>query len=317
MQRNSSILTSKIHDAIKAIPGIFRFRLHKHEVPLLTTLGAIDRCCITFCVSGTELEGVTIGLSRIYQQLKAETANMPKQELQRVIPLFWSGSKSVAPAFSQHSFIAFLDVRSCTKQHKSKIQEIFSSMDIPYDFQKRSVLVLYASGAILENFRQNVFQQHIILPFGKEEGCFQCAFSPSSLKDACQVDIQPIGNAQYEAYQVEDDGTLMVQDGPVNPELASHLSTSFGVSHIRPAVVHIQGKGQQKVVAFIVPASILPHIPSIFRDHQGGDRILQYKQPNVHSDAQTSHIYLKEMRADFLHRSRRYVCRGCTSHLRP
>lgn len=196
---------------------------------------------------------------------------MPKQELQRVMPLFCkSGSSSIVPGFFKHSSIALLDVRPCTKQHKSNIQEILMSMDIPYHFQERSVLVIYASGVILENFRQRVFQEHIILPFGKEEGCFQCAFSPSSLRDAWQVDIQPIGSTQYEAYQIEDDGTLMVQDGLVNPKLSSTLHNSFGASHVRPAVVHVQGKGQQKVVAFI----ILPHIPSVFRDHQGCDRIL-------------------------------------------
>lgn len=146
--------------------------------------------------------------------------------------------------------------------------------------------------SFLKTFKAACLSEHIILPFGKEEGCFQCAFSPSSLKDAWQVDIQPIGSTQYEAYQIEDDGTLMVQDGLVNPELSSHLYTSFGVTHIRSAVVHVQGKGQQKVVAFIAPSSILPHIPDLFRDHQGHDRILQYKQPDVHSDAQASNIYI-------------------------
>lgn len=85
-------------------------------------------------------------------------------------PLFWSGSKSAVPTFFQHDFIAFLDVRSCTKQRKNRIQEIVISMDIPCHVQQRSALVLYASGVILETFQQAVSQENIILPFGKEQG---------------------------------------------------------------------------------------------------------------------------------------------------
>ena len=57
---------------------------------------------------------------------------------------------------------------------------------------RRSILAVYAAGVTLENFRQPVFQEHIILRFGKEEGCFQCVFSPSNLKDAWQVDISQL-----------------------------------------------------------------------------------------------------------------------------
>lgn len=136
-------------------------------------------------------------------QTKAEVANMPKQELQRVIPLFWSGSKSVVSAFFQHDFIAFLDVRFCTKQHKNKIQEILIFMDIPYHLQKRSVLVVYASGVILETCRQVVFQENILLPFGKEEGCFQYAFTPSSFKDAWQsTDEEVAGRTAQDHFTV-------------------------------------------------------------------------------------------------------------------
>ena len=188
----SAIFTPEVHEAIKTVPGVFRFKWYRHEVPLLADLLATDRCCITFRVSCSELAGIATGISRIYQELKAKVLGMPKQELQRVIPLFWSMNSSIVPEFFKYSSIAFLDVRSCTKLDKCKIQAILIAMEMPYYFQTRSILAVYAAGVTLENFRQPVFQEHIILRFGKEEGCFQCVFYPSNLKDAWQVDISQL-----------------------------------------------------------------------------------------------------------------------------
>ena len=64
---NSSALTPKIHEEIKSIPGVFRFRLHKSEVPFQTTLGVTDRCCITFCISESKFDSVSGPLESIYQ----------------------------------------------------------------------------------------------------------------------------------------------------------------------------------------------------------------------------------------------------------
>lgn len=163
-------------------------------------------------------------------------------------------------------------------------------MSIPYYIQKRSIIVIYAEGAQLENFRLRVFQDQIILPFGKEEGSFQCSFTPGVSKDIWTIDLQPVGSDRFEAYQIEDDGTLMSQDGQVNISLCSLLCQTFDASHIRSAVVHVQDKGQQKVVAFIASPNILPSIPGIFPYDNGENRILQYKQPDVHVSEQTSNI---------------------------
>ena len=146
-------------------------------------------------------------------------------------------------------------------------------------------------------FRQAIFHENIILPFGREEGCFQCNFAPNSLKDSWQVELQTIGSTHYEAYQTEDDGTLMSRDGNVIPELSAYLSHKFDASHVS-AIVHVQGKGQQKVVAFLASSDIQAQVPCVLKDHQGHDRILQYKQPDVHADAPISNIYVKETRAD-------------------
>lgn len=115
-------------------------------------------------------------------------------------------------------------------------------MSIPYYIQKRSIIVIYAEGAQLENFRLRVFQDQIILPFGKEEGSFQCSFTPGVSKDIWTIDLQPVGSDRFEAYQIEDDGTLMSQDGQVNISLCSLLCQTFDASHIRSAVVHVQDK---------------------------------------------------------------------------
>ena len=265
-------LAPRIHDEIKSIPGVFRFRLHKSKVPFQTTLGVTDRCCITFCISESKLDSVSGSLESIYQYLKTEVTGLGKQELQRMIPLFWSGSKCTMPAFFQHQYVAFLDVRHCIKKPhnklQNKIQEILISMDIPYHFQKRSILVLYASGILLETFRQAIFHENIILSFGREEGCFQCNFVPSSLQDSWQVELQTIGSTRYEAYQIEDDGTLMSRDGSVIPELSAHLSHKFDASQVCSSIVHAQGKGQQKVVAFLANSDIQSQIPSNFKHHQ-------------------------------------------------
>ena len=194
-----------------------RFRLHKSGVPFQTTLGVTDRSCITFCISESKLDSVAGPLESIYQYLKTEVTGLAKQELQRITPLVWSGSKCTVPVFFQHQYIAFLDVRRHTKQPhnqlQNKIQEMLISMDIPYHFQKRSILVLYASGILLETFRQASFHQNIIFPFGREEGCFQYNFAPNCLQDSWQIELETIGSTQYEAYQIEDDGTLMARDG--------------------------------------------------------------------------------------------------------
>ena len=198
---NSSALTPKIHEEIKSISGVFRFRLHKSGVPFQTTLGVTDRSCITFCISDSKLDIVSGLLESIYQHLRTEVTGLGKQELQRIPPLVWSGSKCAVPVFFQHQYIAFLDFRRYTKQPHStiqnKIQDVLISMDIPYCFQKRSILVLYASGILLETFRQAIFHENIILPFGREEGCFQCNFAPNRLQDSWHVELQTIGSTQY------------------------------------------------------------------------------------------------------------------------
>ena len=171
-------------------------------------------------------------------------------------------------------------------------------MDIPYHFQKRSVLTLYASGTLLEAFRQALFYEDIVLPFGKEEGCLQCKVDSNVQPDSWQVELQIVGSTQYEAYQIEDDGTLLDNKGVVILELMHFLAQEYDASNIRTAIVHIQGKGQQKIVAFLANSSIQPLIPCAIKDHQGVDRILQYKQPDVFIDPQMSNVHVKEMRAD-------------------
>lgn len=171
-------------------------------------------------------------------------------------------------------------------------------MQIPYFIQKRSLIVLYAEGVQLENFRLRIFQEQITLAFGKEEGSLQCSFTPGALQDSWTVDFQPTGSDRFESYQIEDDGTLMMQDGQVNASLCSLLHKTFDAAYIRLAVVYVQDKGHQKVVIFIASPTILPRIPGTFLDRNGDRRILHYKQPDVHVKEQTSNIYVKETRAD-------------------
>ena len=160
------------------------------------------------------------------------------------------------------------------------------------------LFLLYASGVLLETFRQAIFHENIILPFGREEGCFQCSFAPSLIQDSWQVELQTIGSTQYEAYQIEDDGTLMVSDGGALPELSAYLSDTFDASCVRSAIVHVQGKGQQKVVTFLAQSNIQPQIPCVIKDHQEHDRFLQYKQPDVLADIPVSNVYVEENRVD-------------------
>ena len=109
-----------------------------------------------------------------------------------------------------------------------------------------------------------------------------------------QVDLCTVGSTQYEAYQIEDDGMLLSDQGQVCVELVSHLQRQYGASNIRTAIVHVQGRGQQKVVAFLAGSDIQPSIPCVIKDHQGNDRILQFKQPDVFVDPQMSNIHVKE-----------------------
>ena len=282
--------------------GIFRFRVHRTGIPVQTTLGVTDRSCITFCVSASKLHELSGPLEHVYQHLRSEISNLGKQELQRILPLIWSSGRNRLPNFFAHQNVAFLDFRGHAKQQDTKIQnriqEILISMDIPCHFQKRSILVLYASGTLLETFRQVIFHENIILPFGKEEGCFQCSLMPNAQQNSWQVELQIIGSTKYEAYQIEDDGTLLTSNGDVLPELIRHLAQEYDASNIRTAIVHVQGKGQQRIVAFLANSNIQPQIPCVFKDHQGVDRILQYKQPDVLADPQMSNVHVKEMRAD-------------------
>ena len=169
---------------------------------MLTELGATDRCCISFGVSCVGLDNVADALSRIYSNLQESVLALAHQDLQRVIPLFWSFQHQQVPNFFNFSSTAFLDIRSSTQDDRWRIQATLIDMSIPYYIQKRSILVIYAVGVQLENFRSRrlrIFQEQIILPFGKEEGSFQCTFTPSVSKDTWTVDFQPIGSDRYEA----------------------------------------------------------------------------------------------------------------------
>ena len=299
---NSAVLTPQIHEEIKPVPEIFRFRLHTNAVPVQTTLGVTDRSCISFSISSTKAEHSSSSLEHIYQSLRNGIGEFDKRELQRVMPLLWVGSQHAVPSFFLHQFVTLVDCRQHSKQPQSramcKIQEILLSMDIHYHFQKRSILVLYAAGATLEAFRQAIFHADIILPFGREEGCFQCKFEPGPIQDSWHVELQTAGSTNYEAYQIEDDGTLTTKEGGIQIELSAYLSHTFDAVRIRPAIVHVQGKGQQKVVTFLACSNILPHIPGVIKDHQGTDRLLYYKQPEVIAEAPFSNIFVKESRID-------------------
>ena len=297
---NSAILTSTVQERIKPMSGVVRFRVHRTGIPVQTTLGVTDRCCVTFCISASKIRELAGPLEQVYQNLRTEAGHLEKQELQRIVPLIWISGKNGLPSFFAHQTFVLLDFRKYTKQPDTKvqnrIQEILISMDIPYHFQKRSILTLYASGTLLETFRQALFYEDIVLPFGKEEGCLQCKVDSNVQPDSWQVELQIVGSTQYEAYQIEDDGTLLDNAGDVIPELMHLLAQEYDASNIRTA--NMQGKGQQKIVAFLANSSIQPLIPCAIKDHQGVDRILQYKQPDVFTDPQMSNVHVKEMRAD-------------------
>ena len=299
---NSAVLTPTIQERIKAIPGVVRFRAHQRGIPVQTTLGVTDRSCITFCISIAKMQELAVPLEQIYQHLRKAVSQLGKQELQRILPFFWLSGPNCLPSFFAHHSFAFLDFRRLSKlpddKMQSRIQEILISMDITYHFQKRSILVLYTTGTLLEAFRQAIFHESIILPFGKEEGCFQCSVASNTHFNAWQIELQTIGSTKYEAYQIEDDGTLIDERGEAMPELITHLQRKYDASNVRTAIVHVQGKGQQKVIAFLADSSIQSCIPSIIKDHQGHDRILQYKQPDVFTDPQMSNVHIKELRAD-------------------
>ena len=91
---------------------------------------------------------------------------------------------------------------------------------------------------------------------------------------------------------------FLTTKGDVIPELIQFLVQEYDASSIRAAIVHMQGKGQQKVIAFLANSCIQQQIPCAIKDHQGIARILQYKQPDVFTDPQMSNVHVKEMRAD-------------------
>ena len=295
---SSKSLTPQVQAAITAVPGIFRFRVYTHDPPLHTELGATDRCCVSFGIAESEVRIVTDTLTSIYACLSQEIASSTQQDLQRVIPLFWNMRFGDAPTFYRFRTVTFLDIRSCTQEERWQLQSILIDMNIPYYIQKRLLLVIYAEGAELENFRLCTFQEQIKIPFGKEEGSLQCSFTVGTNENSWTVDISTTGSDTHEAFQIEDDGSLMMKDGTVDVDFSEELQKVLGAIQIRPAIVHVQDKGQQKVVAFYAsPASFL-RIPGTFVDHKAYKRIVHYKQPDVHTTERTSNIYVKETKTD-------------------
>ena len=295
---SSKSLTPQIQTAITAVPGVFRFRVYTHDPPLHTELGATDRRCVTFGIAEPEVHIVTDSLAPIYASLSQEIASSAQQDLQRVIPLFWNMHFGDAPAFYRFRTVTFLDIRSCTQEERWQLQSILIDMNIPYYIQKRSLLVIYAEGAELENFRLRTFQEQIKIPFGKEEGSLQCSFTAGINENCWTVDISTTGSDTHEAFQIEDDGSLMMKDGSVDVDFSEELQKVLGAIQIRPAIVHVQDTGQQKVVAFYASPASLPRIPGTFVDHKAQKRIVHYKQPDVHATERTSNIYVKETKTD-------------------
>ena len=241
---SSKSFTSQIQAAITAVPGVFRFRVYTHDPPLHTELGATDRCCVTFGIAESEVQTVTDSLVSIYACLSQEVASSAQQDLQRVIPLFWNVRPSDAPAFYCFHTVTFLDIRSCTQEERWQLQSILIDMNIPYYIQKRLLLVIYAEGTELENFRLRTFQEQIKIPFGKEEGSLQCSFTAGTDENLWTVDFGTTGSDTHEAFQIEDDGSLMMKDGIVDVDFSKKLQKVLGAIQIRPAVVHVQDKGQ-------------------------------------------------------------------------
>ena len=295
---SSKSFTSQIQAAITAVPGVFRFRVYTHDPPLHTELGATDRCCVTFGIAESEVQTVTDSLVSIYACLSQEVASSAQQDLQRVIPLFWNVRPSDATTFYCFHTVTFLDIRSCTQEERWQLQSILIDMNIPYYIQKRLLLVIYAEGTELENFRLRTFQEQIKIPFGKEEGSLQCSFTAGTDENLWTVNICTTGSDTHEAFQIEDDGSLMMKDEIVDVEFSKKLQKVLGAIQIRPAIVHVQDKGQQKVVAFYASPTLFPRIPSTFIDHKACKRIVHYKQPDVHTTERTSNIYVKETKTD-------------------
>ena len=90
----------------------------------------------------------------------------------------------------------------------------------------------------------------------------------------------------------------MMKDGSVDVDFSEELQKVLGAKQIRPAIVHVQDKGQQKVVAFFASPTSLPRIPGTFVDHKARKRIVHYKQPDVHITERSSNIYVKETKTD-------------------
>ena len=136
-------------------------------------------------------------LASIYACLSQEVTSLDQQDLQRVIPFFWNVQSREAPAFYDYDAVTFLDIRSCTQEERWRLQAILIDMEIPYYVQKRLLLVIYAEGIELENFRLRTFQEQIKIPFGKEEGSLQCSFVAGANNDiwtanrscVCQYEI--------------------------------------------------------------------------------------------------------------------------------
>ena len=166
-----------------------------------------------------------------------------------------------APTFYRFHTVTSLDIRSCTQEERWQLQSILIDMNIPYYIQKRLLLFIYAEGAELENFRLRTFQEQIKVPFGKEEGSLQCSFTAGTNENCWIVDISTTGSDTHEAFQIEDDGSLMMKDGSVDVDFSEELQKVLGAIQIRPAIVHVQDKGQQKVVAFFASPTSLPRIP--------------------------------------------------------
>ena len=143
-----------------------------------------------------------------------------------------------------------------------------------------------------------IFQEQIKIPFGKEEGSLQCSFVVGASDNYWTVDFNTAGSDRHEAFQIEDDGSLIMSDGLVDPSFCKELQNVLGAIQIRLAIVHVQDKGHQKVVAFIAAPNVLPQIPGTFIDHKARKRIVHYKQPDVYTTERTSNIYVKETKTD-------------------
>ena len=122
------------------------------------------------------------------------------------------------------------------------------------------LLVIYAEGAELENFRLRTFQEQIKIPFGKEEGSLQCSFTAGINENSWTVDISTAGSDTHEAFQIEDDGSLMMKDGTVDVEFSEELQKVLCAIQIRPAIVMFKIKVNRKLLPF------MPHLPH-FREY--------------------------------------------------